>query len=793
MKTAKHILYIAAFILVVAALTTGCAKERLVKKTTTGETYKVTLEVGCSDTRTTITQHETENKLPVVWKPGDKLFVAGATDGYMGELTLTEIDPSDSHKATFNGDLTWTSEEDQILHIYYLGEGDVTIDQVNNQFTFDISSQKGTLAEIAKNGYVAHAATPSAVAKGTKSITVGTMDNLNAVILFDLSAWTSGVTISGTYNKAVLNLKTGKFNTTDCKGEIVISAANCSTKTYVTFIPDVTAIVFQSGSSRTASANNSMEAGKFYSRNGDPIKIPTMYLGDGALGEMFSVSPRKKVYFSRGNLWTNTTAGHQSWSFETEQYYYPTGQYDSTHVSRFYWSNEGNYGSNRIYVAPTSDVDWGVPYCNANGLAPGTWRTLSGNIYGEWEYLLDKRTGNRAPEIGTQTDARYAEVKVNNIPGVLVFPDVFTWPSDVATIPTKFNTYSSTWNSVNYSTADFAKLETAGCLFLPAAGYRDKNNTAFTNVATAGYYRSTTIYTTSSSYNLYFTNNSFNSTSTNAYTQAFSVRLVKDASEEPLPHYIDDKGDHGAGIEINNVIWAPVNCGTDAEHPNGLMYQFGRKVGGGYNDNTYTSETAQTKVSASTRWTDNGCNKTPADNEFYYGGNETTIDWYTGTKSSQLTCWPQKSTDIGYIDGKIDNPCPKGWRVPTEEEFKTLLNNSTTSTTTSTWEIPAGQTINGRTFYGNTQKTGPSIFLPANGYIQVETGNSTQRGSEANYYSSSVSGIYARKLNFNNSSVCEINIGRRAQGNAVRCVYDANTLPLTSTVTANSFTDRVSW
>lgn len=95
-------------------------------------------------------------------------------------------------------------------------------------------------------------------------------------------------------------------------------------------------------------------------------------------------------------------------------------------------------------------------------------------ILNTWK-LIDKRTGDKAPEINGNTDCRCAMVKVKSVPGLMVFPDVFTWPASVTTIPTTFNNGSSVWNDVNYGTDDFALLEAEGVVFLPAAGYRDND------------------------------------------------------------------------------------------------------------------------------------------------------------------------------------------------------------------------------------------------------------------------------------------------------------------------------
>jgi len=252
-------------------------------------------------------------------------------------------------------------------------------------------------------------------------------------------------------------------------------------------------------------------------------------LPEGALSGEFSVSASTKVHFSKGNLWTNATVNPQTWSFEPNQYDYTVlsnmwgAAYLQTHICHFFWETTGNYGSGVSCVtssgAISDTVDWGVLYCEKKGLTTGTWRTLSKD---EWNYLLNSRAG---VTVGSTNNARNAEVKVNNICGLLIFPDEFTWPTDVTTKPTTLNTYSYTWNDVNYSIEDFAKLESAGCVFLPAAGRRNEESGVI-NTNDTGDYWSSTAKTVSDSYFLRFNNTCVKPEENSGRKWGRSVRLV---------------------------------------------------------------------------------------------------------------------------------------------------------------------------------------------------------------------------------------------------------------------------
>ena len=153
------------------------------------------------------------------------------------------------------------------------------------------------------------------------------------------------------------------------------------------------------------------------------------------------------------------------------------------------------------------------------------------------------------------------------------------------------------------------------------------------------------------------------------------------------------------GVE-KEVVWAPVYCGYSAEHPNGLLYQYGRAAGQPYYPAAIESSIVKT-----------GPTVNPEDGFFYKksGG-----DWYSGIS---LKAWPMKSTDAGYLEGKIGNPCPEGWRLPTTAEAQGLVDigfvqpdkwvNSTPSGTDAQKE--ATYITNGFTLKGS------DLFFPAAG------------------------------------------------------------------------------
>ncbi|GHT41889.1 hypothetical protein FACS189437_09360 [Bacteroidia bacterium] len=78
---------------------------------------------------------------------------------------------------------------------------------------------------------------------------------------------------------------------------------------------------------------------------------------------------------------------------------------------------------------------------------------------------------------------------------------------------------------------------------------------------------------------------------------------------------------------------------------------------------------------------------------------------------------------------KVNDPSPVGWRLPTLDEIKSLLN---TEKVNSEWTTVKG--ITGRKF--TDKSTGNSIFLPAAGYRNEGGGTLYNRGDGGNYWSS---------------------------------------------------------
>ena len=255
----------------------------------------------------------------------------------------------------------------------------------------------------------------------------------------------------------------------------------------------------------------------------------------GAINGLFSVSADQQVYFSKGNL--QYQASTNTWKFAENQYDYvgsTNSNISSSYsgwIDLFGWGTSGwnsgntyyhpwdsNYSSESTYGPPGqynltgsyANADWGVynPISNGGNQA-NQWRTLT---QAEWTYVFNTRS--------TTSGIRYAKAKVNNVNGVILVPD--NWSASTYSLRYT-NSNGANFSSNTISASQWTTLESAGAVFLPAAGYR--YGTSVYAVGSDGYYWSASYYNSYGAYVVYFVGSSLGA---DYYYRCYglSVRLV---------------------------------------------------------------------------------------------------------------------------------------------------------------------------------------------------------------------------------------------------------------------------
>lgn len=509
---------------------TQCKKNTVTPVTPAGNSVHITLNANFGGEKTGFDPaNGTFN-----WSNGTTEFinVGGKKTGYLGQLQGTWSE--DPTAIVFSGNITPASDE-EMLYFFYLGNGDHA-----SATTLDFSNQVGDLDHIT-NWHIAIG--NAGYTSGQTSFTT-TLDMAMAIAYFDLSGFGSEtVTLFGNdvYSTATIDYKNGTI-TGAAKGNINLGTANSGK--YVALIPSVnneTVLQFDSNS-KTGIMRflRGIKPASYYSNSGEALSVTA--------NALFSVSSTKKVRFSRGNLQYNKTASewsfmeHQFSTVETPEMSIGTNYANQNIVSLFGWGTSG-YESKYPYMTATAgyytdnitdtDYDWGKYNSSSitNGGGYSGWYTLSES---EWTWLIGPTKSSPNPGTNCRSvsntlsdQARFTLAIIDNTyKGMIIFPDTYTHPEGATITGATYNTYSA--YTATLTMDDWNKMENAGAIFLPVAGFRNNTTVRYTDYSSnyVGEYWSTTKngtnYTT-----MYFKNNQISYYGESVY-KGCSVRLVRE-------------------------------------------------------------------------------------------------------------------------------------------------------------------------------------------------------------------------------------------------------------------------
>ena len=237
--------------------------------------------------------------------------------------------------------------------------------------------------------------------------------------------------------------------------------------------------------------------------------------------------------------------------------------------------------------------------------------------------------------------------------------------------------------------------------------------------------------------------------------------------------YIDEYGvNHGGGILIGDILWAPVNSGYHPnDYPYGKLYQWGRKHGQGYGPPYQYKDKpgvdpdpdkSQPEIVPGPI-TPKEALKYP--NRFYAKSDKAPFNWC----KNDTKLWCNFTDDGKMYKNEANDPCPEGWRLPDIKDFDKLIKHSSELVTNP----ETGQV--GRWFSGPLPYSikVPRIFLPAAGQRYMD-GMCAFRGTHGVYWTLRHGGGELMVYNFTFSrDDIEIDpFGAPHDAYSVRCVKD---------------------
>ena len=191
------------------------------------------------------------------------------------------------------------------------------------------------------------------------------------------------------------------------------------------------------------------------------------------LPSLFSVAVDKQIRFSKGNL--QYKASSKDWRFAENQWDYIGS--DNKNISETYdgyidlfgwgmWLDGQNptntSGNSEDYLPSVTAGEF-----SGSSAIGSQWQTLK---YEEWKYLVNATT--------------HGYGYIHGVFGLILLPDGYTTPDGISQSFIVYN--SSGYPDATYSDEDWSKMESAGAVFLPAAG--DRSETTINNTNSKGWY-----------------------------------------------------------------------------------------------------------------------------------------------------------------------------------------------------------------------------------------------------------------------------------------------------------------
>ena len=473
-KTMKY-LSIASIVLA-GGMIMGCSQEdlpNLQPETPSGNVVIRTATISMEGEEPTraLTEHgvktfEVGDQIAVIYQKTDDFFAKA-------EATLTDGDiTNDGKSARITVTLTNPKTDGIVRYIY---PASLVWDNGNENLDALYSEQDGTLSKISQNlDYAKFEGTFN----GTE-LPKGTLGNQLAICKFTIKDGDSNDITSQLTRLTIKNGTDVYYINTSSLNNIWVALKPITSGNINIYAAETWKLYKKTVTSNTTLAANTLT----------PITV-TVPIVPGALSGLFSVNDSHElVYFSQGNLQAryNSTNRWDNWKFADHQHEFVNKDFihiydpgEDEKIDLFGWSSyytDNNYGiSDSKKDDDYSNVfrEWGEVNIQ-NGGGSNKWRTPSKS---ELDYLLNFRLSGTA--VAGVLAARYMRVQLgaaqDNIKGIVLFPDHYILPTLEHSTINESDINQENTPGVILHWEDWGKMEAAGAVLLPCAGYREQES-----------------------------------------------------------------------------------------------------------------------------------------------------------------------------------------------------------------------------------------------------------------------------------------------------------------------------
>lgn len=500
-----------------------------------GNTVHITVNVGDGDRHIVY-----PGTGAVVYTDGDKIYV-GDGSKYLGTLTYGS--------GAFSGDITEPAVGDY-LYFYFLGGLELASPSAGTtSYTVSIADQSSKLPVLSFGR--------STSTYTDENATYGcTLLNKCGLVKFvPATATPKTVKVGGMKTTATIDFADPGITPTATTDEVTLYSESNAAKWAILLVQGevINPTVTIAGYNSTIASVPAVTENMYYTNGGNGVSIAMKSVLPYIDAE-FTVASGTTVKFSKSNLQYNKATGkfsfmeHQYSTVETTDQDVGDDYANQNIVSLFGWGTSGWNNGNFFYQPYNTSNSTSSPYTSSVGYGygptdgstytyslTGTYANADWGVYNKqsnqnkiegggnhaWRVLTEEEWVHVFNERSTTSGHRYAKAKVCGMAGVILLPD--NWSDDTYSL-NNYNTTGAAFTGNTIDPSDWATLEAAGCVFLPAAGYR--NGSSVSGVGSYGGYWSSTYSYSYYAYRVYFNSAYVNLSNYDSRCRGYSVRLV---------------------------------------------------------------------------------------------------------------------------------------------------------------------------------------------------------------------------------------------------------------------------